>query len=368
MGNVIGKTRSELKQIENCLKKEIPSYRQAYSDRTCWLMACVCELSYLKFNEFKPSMAKKDCFLENIHKLLERVTEKTGNNSFEKYDKKALRELLDNISYDHKVEEKKLVDDLGLLEMELVDKYDEEGTQAIIVKYRDSIILIFRGTEATSYKDIRTNLKAGLTQDNSSAGAKGKLHEGFHIECNRVIGKIEKTLNRDDLKDKKLFITGHSLGGALAVVATKRIKHSGGIAACYTFGMPRVGNKEWIARIKTPIYRLVNSLDCVTMLPLNDEIVHIIALSLKIIPVYGSKFSDSFLSKFEGYMHCGNMRYLTDCNNGDYNNVDLLYSVSLWIRLKVFMRKLLYKSFLKDHSIKVYRNKLFVIATRKNKQ
>ena len=64
-----------------------------------------------------------------------------------------------------------------------------------------------------------------------------------------------------------LFITGHSLGGALAMIAAKKITHKGGNAACYTFGSPRVGDEVWISNIKTPLYRVVNAADCVTMLP-----------------------------------------------------------------------------------------------------
>jgi triacylglycerol lipase len=146
-------------------------------------------------------------------------------------------------------------------------------------------------------------------------------------------------LNEDDLKDKPLLITGHSLGGALATIATKRLKHKAGIAACYTFGSPRVGDEEWIANIKTPIYRLVNAADCVTMLPPSSETITFISWLIQFIPGIGKSLRSMLLSYFGGYLHCGNMRYLTNCPKGKYINVKLLYSVSFFYRIKGFIIK-----------------------------
>lgn len=178
----------------------------------------------------------------------------------------------------------------------------------------------------------------------------------------------------DKLQGKPLFITGHSLGGALATVAARDLVHKGGIAACYTFGSPRVGNDEWTGDIKTPIYRLVNAADCVTMLPPGGDLIAAIAWIFRLISKAQIPFLSSscqsiercLLSKFGGYIHCGNMRFLTNCSKGNYKNVQLLYSVSFWRRVKGYGIKKIGKSFLADHSITIYRKKLMVIATRRN--
>jgi hypothetical protein len=62
------------------------------------------------------------------------------------------------------------------------------------------------------------------------------------------------------------------------------------------------------------------------------------------------------------------MRYLTNCKNGDYNDVQLLYSVDLPYRIKGFLSKKMrrWSKPLTDHSIRVYRKKLFLIALRRN--
>ena len=113
----------------------------------------------------------------------------------------------------------------------------KEDTQAILVSMnRNSSFVLF------------TDLKAKLIHYKTNSQTKGKVHASF----------------------KSLFITGHSLGGALATVAIKRLSHRAGISACYTFGSPRVANKNWIVGIKTPIYRLVNAAP-VPMLPPNSS-------------------------------------------------------------------------------------------------
>ena len=65
-----------------------------------------------------------------------------------------------------------------------------------------------------------------------------------------------------------LYITGHSLGGALAVIASIRITPPDRIAACYTYGCPRVGDAEFTNQLwKIPVYRQVHSSDIVPRVP-----------------------------------------------------------------------------------------------------
>ena len=90
---------------------------------------------------------------------------------------------------------------------------------------------------------------------------------GFSKAFEQIAADIQKNLAEKKYQEKSLFITGHSLGGALATVAIKRLTHEARISACYTFSSPRIANKNWIAGIKTPIYRLVNAADPVPMMP-----------------------------------------------------------------------------------------------------
>ena len=73
---------------------------------------------------------------------------------------------------------------------------------------------------------------------------------GFSKAFEQIAADIQKNLAEKKYQEKSLFITGHSLGGALATVAIKRFTHEARISACYTFSSPRIANKNWIEASK----------------------------------------------------------------------------------------------------------------------
>jgi hypothetical protein len=351
MSNILIKSTEEIKEIERLLAKDLPSYRKAYSDRTSWLMAFISELAYIKFNPiFKDS--SKERFIKQVSNLV-------GNK-----DIKSLNTLIEIVGYDADEEKKNLEENVKILNLSLIKTFDNKGTQAILLENDTYIFLGFRGTEATSIKDIKSDVKATI----KTCKTGGKIHTGFDEAFSQVAVEIQQFLNQDEFKNKPLFITGHSLGGALATVAAKKLTHEGGIASCYTFGSPRVGNVDWATGIKTPIYRIVNAVDPVTMLPPSGVTIELSSWILGFIPYAGTTIKKILLSKFGGYYHCGNMRYLSICKAGDYDSVKLLYSVSFIFRARAFFKNKMPGSKIPaDHSITVYRNKLKVIAYNRNK-
>lgn len=54
------------------LAKKVPIYRLAYSDRTAWLMPCLAELAYVRFNPLFKNGAMQSLFDKEIAKLLDR--------------------------------------------------------------------------------------------------------------------------------------------------------------------------------------------------------------------------------------------------------------------------------------------------------
>lgn len=347
MKNVLVTSEEDLQKTKELLAKSIPAYRQAYSDRTAWVMACLSELAYLKFNE--PIIDKsKTRLIKNVSKLVDE-----GKQS-------SLMKLIDLLAYDSEEERERLKADLEIINMKIEKTFDCNGTQAMLVSNDKFYVLVFRGTEVSSVEDIKADLKASTKQCDTG----GKIHSGFDEAFAEVHIEIQNYLN-SVTEEKPLFITGHSLGGALATVAAKKLTFNYGIAACYTYGSPRVGDEKWISDIKTPIYRLVNSADPVTMLPPGADVITLITFILKIIPVIKS-FSMMFQSKFGGYCHAGDMRFLTDIRRGCFDDAMLLNSVTYWRRFLAYTTKLSpWKELPSDHSMTVYRKKLRVIAQKR---
>ena len=364
----------EIKSIlNNSRGKILPApepCRQAYSDRTAFLMALLSNLAYLRFNP-PPDLNKT--IRDNISNLLQEKSCGVIKPWFRKGKLNKMYNFFSQKDYDHKKEKEQLDKYLTEIDIKLIKTFDVDGTQAILCAYNDKyLILAFRGTEKDSLKDIKSDCRASLR----TCSTGGEVHSGFQEAYEKVhnpICNILESYNERENKKPLLFITGHSLGGALATIATKRIAlyYQNGVAACYTFGSPRVVSPKWLSTVKTPIYRIVNAADCVTMLPPSWGFVFVISYLLKLIPwSIGEKWGTAFSEKFGDYLHAGDMRYLSSCyNEANYDGVQLLPSVSLMWRLRNWSKKslpILVKKFLVDHSIDIYCKKLWIIAKRRN--
>lgn len=340
--------------LEKVLELDIPSYRDAYSDRTAWLMACFSELAYIKFNKADLcSIKTRKAFNEAISIIIEDNSKIALVNA-----------LVDDFVYDHKKETKSLKTNLGLLNYSLDSTYDVDGSQALLAKNDEQkrIILAFRGTEAKDVRDIKADINAKLQ---SSVGG-GKSHRGFTKAYWAIGHDIQERLSQDDVSDYRIYITGHSLGGALATIATKNLKHKGGISACYTFGAPRVGNKDWVEDIKPPMYRIVNASDVVPMLPPNGDILNSIGyIAAHLMPFAGKKI-EKLIKRYTGYFHSGDMRYLTKPKKGNFFNSGLLPHTSSFSRILLWIRAKIPSQGVQDHSISLYRKKLGAIAVNRN--
>lgn len=348
--SIIKSTPAHHSRANELMKKKTPNFRKAYSDRTAWLMACFSELAYLRFNPLYLSESQQFKLLGTVNKLL-------GSKKIS-----ILKTLLTQWFYDHSEEKQLLIDDLGLLNFELIETFDIDGTQAILVSCDEFSVLAFRGTEASCIKDVKTDLRAKMTECETG----GKIHTGFKEAFEKVESLVQSRIDSPEINSLPLFITGHSLGGALATVAAKKLNHSSGIAACYTFGSPRVGDDQWISGMKSPVYRVVNAADCVTMMPPRTTFISTLCWIVKRIPAVGEGIR-SWLARFGGYLHCGDMRYLTNCKSGAYDQVRLLFYVNFLYRIKGFLvNNFRVKKFVKDHSISVYRKKLMYVAEKRN--
>ncbi len=145
--------------------------------------------------------------------------------------------------------------------------YNNDGSQAYSFANDDDIVIAFRGTEPNEWNDI----KADMDATKALAETAGHVHRGFKKEVDDLWPELEKMLvsNKKNLA-KKLWFTGHSLGGAMASICAGRCLLSHIDTApeqIHTFGSPRVGTKRYINHAKVDYYRWVNNNDIVTRSP-----------------------------------------------------------------------------------------------------
>ncbi|PSC72141.1 alpha beta-hydrolase [Micractinium conductrix] len=109
------------------------------------------------------------------------------------------------------------------------------------------------------------------------SGRRISVHVGFlsawlHDDFNdRVLAKVAELAARS-ATPLRIWVTGHSLGGALAVLASQQLSraHPASKITCYTFGCPRVGNKAFASLFDETIpdaFAIVNATDPVTIIP-----------------------------------------------------------------------------------------------------
>ncbi|MGB2925168.1 MAG: lipase family protein [Limnothrix sp.] len=166
--------------------------------------------------------------------------------------------------------------------------FHNKSTQAFVAKHDGGglfgspgfVIIAFRGTDEKA--DWVDNL--GLSAVDFPAGRDevpyGRVHGGFYRafldiweekgdddECT-----MRKLLERDDYKRKPFWLTGHSLGGALAsICAFNFAYHDVPFYGVYTYGQPRSCKRDLKLRFdleaKDRYFRFQNNNDVVSRVP-----------------------------------------------------------------------------------------------------
>ncbi|MTH53625.1 lipase family protein [Bacillus mangrovi] len=137
-----------------------------------------------------------------------------------------------------------------------------------ILESDDAIVIAFRGTQS----DADWVADASISQTPFLYGNNGGLvHSGFqsvYASCRDEIFKKYALLS----KQKNLFITGHSLGGALAILHAADAALNAGFRSIvmYNYGAPRVGDGRFASFYDQAVpnsIRFVNTADLVPKLP-----------------------------------------------------------------------------------------------------
>ncbi len=154
-------------------------------------------------------------------------------------------------------------------------------TQALVAETEEIVLVVFRGSEvpvgvagrvvATLRDWLATDADMALTSF-SDLGADVEVHSGFHRGFMAVAEEIEAAVREPVAAGRRLWVTGHSLGGALATLAApwlcaRRLP----VAGVYTFGAPMAGGVGLTNLFRTlPIvgfHRYVQEGDPVPALP-----------------------------------------------------------------------------------------------------
>jgi predicted lipase len=131
----------------------------------------------------------------------------------------------------------------------------------------DFIMLVFRGTETrrregrTDFRDIFADLRVDSDLRLVESGQRSRVHQGFKRALDEVWEELFRYIKSIHQSNRKLWITGHSLGAALAVLAADRY---GDVQGLYTFGSPGIGDAGFRNDFRVSAYRIVNGNDIVT--------------------------------------------------------------------------------------------------------
>ena len=189
-------------------------------------------------------------------------------------------------------------------------KGDETDTQlgVFIDSEARQVVVTFRGTEQSSIKDILTDINIIQSPFYTSA-AGAMVHSGFlqaYLSVrDALLQGLEMILTGSLGLPWSVYITGHSLGGALATllaydldmirrgdgedVDALRSRLSSDFVTqlrradivTYTFGAPRVGNQEFVDSMnsllrlcgeKSSLFRVVNKEDIVARMPRSSRV------------------------------------------------------------------------------------------------
>lgn len=195
--------------------------------------------------------------------------------------------------------------DIKTKEYEIYEK--SNGLRYGIFYLNDCLYLVFKGS--STIRDFVTNSNITLVKTKLFPG---KVHGGFYDLLEENHKSIFKSLLDFSEKHKcnSIYITGHSLGGALSSLfyslckRHKQIQKKTPISIKnVTFGSPRVGDSKFCKNLNT--CRMVNKKDIVTMLPFPICYRHL-SVKQHFEPSYGlPSIKDHSISE---YYYCTKLR------------------------------------------------------------
>lgn len=141
------------------------------------------------------------------------------------------------------------------------------NTDKVIVSWRGTASLYDAGTDL-AFRPVNAKVCDISKTHCSSLLSIGKVHTGFWNGYNRVEIKFKKEIDEffDKMVGKLLFISGHSLGGSLALIHAAKLRRYNPLL--YTYGMPRTFTRDAVMQLPDIThFRHVNDNDPIPALP-----------------------------------------------------------------------------------------------------
>ncbi len=174
------------------------------------------------------------------------------------------------LAYEHQDEQTQRI--LRAMGFDRVAYVSDGTTQGFVASNEKMVLIAFRGTEVNKWGDIKAD--GTLCQ---RKGLGGMVHTGFanalQVVWMELMAAVRAQGKAGDAY-KPIWVTGHSLGGALAMLASVRLDRAGvGVRGTVTLGQPRVGDLTFSRAYpgRERVYRITNQGDPVTVVPLRAQ-------------------------------------------------------------------------------------------------
>jgi triacylglycerol lipase len=162
--------------------------------------------------------------------------------------------------------------DVRILKQSVRSTLPLSDTRGVIATKDKALIVGFAGTDPLNLLNWVSDFYLGQpTAD---------VHEGFLDAAAAVWPEVREAIEACVKEKRPLFVTGHSLGAAIALVTADRARAEKGLetAQIFVFGSPRGGRAEFKTRYNAAFgqttYRLVHGRDIVATVPPSESGFH----------------------------------------------------------------------------------------------
>lgn len=149
------------------------------------------------------------------------------------------------------------------------------GSQCYLIGRDDVVIAVFRGTQvpkpggtADPVRGLEETIRDFLADADFrlvESGSGGFVHAGFKRAIDSIWSEVQPRLAEHVRARRPIWMTGHSLGAALATLAAARL---GDVRGLHVFGSPTVGDRGFADAFHLDAARIVHHRDIVARVPI----------------------------------------------------------------------------------------------------